>query len=133
MNSANLIPNSERTPSELREQTRRGGLASGEARRERKRIREALEAMLDAEAVLDGDTLTGAQRLALGAFEAAYRGNVKALEFIRDTVGEKPPTEQSVNLHADSVPDEIRAEIIREHTKARFTELLDCFQPPEEP
>jgi hypothetical protein len=35
-NPKNLIPNSERTPEELREQTRKGGIASGKARRKKK-------------------------------------------------------------------------------------------------
>ena len=34
MNNGNLIPNPERTPSELKEMARKGGIASGEARRE---------------------------------------------------------------------------------------------------
>ena len=37
-NPKNLIPNSERTPEQLREQTRKGGIASGKARREKKRL-----------------------------------------------------------------------------------------------
>ena len=44
MNPENLIPNSQRTPEELREITRKGGIASGKARREKrdrhKRIQE---------------------------------------------------------------------------------------------
>lgn len=44
MNQENLIPNSQRTPEELREITRKGGIASGKARREKrdrhKRIQE---------------------------------------------------------------------------------------------
>lgn len=44
MNPDNLIPNSQRTPEELREITRKGGIASGKARREKrdrhKRIQE---------------------------------------------------------------------------------------------
>ena len=43
-NEQNLIPNSQRTPEELREITRKGGIASGKARREKrdrhKRIQE---------------------------------------------------------------------------------------------
>ena len=35
-NPSKLIPNSQRTPEELREQTRKGGIASGEARRKKK-------------------------------------------------------------------------------------------------
>lgn len=43
MNDENLIPNSERSPSELREMGRKGGIRSGEARRRNKRIRESAE------------------------------------------------------------------------------------------
>ena len=49
-NEHNLIPNRERTPSELREMARNGGLASGEARRKRKTLKEELLLMLS-----DGD------------------------------------------------------------------------------
>ena len=40
MNEDNLIPNSERSPSELREMGRKGGIKSGESRRRKKRLRE---------------------------------------------------------------------------------------------
>lgn len=43
MNDENLIPNSERSPSELREMGRKGGIRSGEVRRQNKRIRENAE------------------------------------------------------------------------------------------
>lgn len=41
MNDKNLIPNSERSPSELREMGRKGGIKSGESRRRKKRLRES--------------------------------------------------------------------------------------------
>lgn len=41
MNDNNLIPNSERSPSELREMGRKGGIRSGESRRRKKRLRES--------------------------------------------------------------------------------------------
>lgn len=37
-NIQNLVPNSQRTPEELREITRKGGIASGKARRQRKTL-----------------------------------------------------------------------------------------------
>lgn len=40
---ANLKPNSERTPSELRAMTRKGGIASGKARREKKNLIQLFE------------------------------------------------------------------------------------------
>lgn len=38
MNNSNLIPNSERSPEELREMGRKGGIKSGEARRKKRAI-----------------------------------------------------------------------------------------------
>lgn len=40
VNDENLIPNSERSPSELQEMGRKGGIKSGESRRKNKRLRE---------------------------------------------------------------------------------------------
>ena len=40
---ANLKPNKDRTPSELREMTRKGGIASGKARREKKNLIQLFE------------------------------------------------------------------------------------------
>lgn len=46
-NEQNLIPNSKRTPSELREQTRKGGIRSGEVRRQRKLAKDIMIALLN--------------------------------------------------------------------------------------
>ena len=45
-NEKNLIPNSERTPSDLREMCSNGGKASGVARRRKKSLREAADLYL---------------------------------------------------------------------------------------
>lgn len=42
-NEQNLIPNSQRTPEELREMTRKGGIKSGEIRRKKRTMREIAE------------------------------------------------------------------------------------------
>lgn len=46
MNEQNLIPNSQRTPSERRELARKAGIASGKARLRKKHGRELAQAML---------------------------------------------------------------------------------------
>lgn len=43
MNSSNLIPNTERTPEELREMGRKGGIASGKARRKKKKLQQEVK------------------------------------------------------------------------------------------
>lgn len=55
-NEKNLIPNSERTPSELREICSKGGKASGAARRRKRSLREAADLLLSLP-VKDPDTL----------------------------------------------------------------------------
>ena len=49
MNDKNLIPNSERSPKEVRENGRKGGIKSGQVRREQKTYREMAKAMLSAQ------------------------------------------------------------------------------------
>lgn len=46
-NEENLIPNSERTPSELREMTQKGGRNSGISRRRKKSMKQKLQALLE--------------------------------------------------------------------------------------
>ncbi len=82
MNENNLIPTSERSKSEVREIGRKGGIASGKARRERKTLREELLLLLE-----KGDTQ---EKISLAMIKEALDGNTKAFEVIRDTIGEKP-------------------------------------------
>ena len=110
MNEKNLIPNSERTPSELREMARKGGLASVEARRKRKTLKEELLLLLS-----DGDIQ---EKISLALINEAISGNnagsvTKAFEVIRDTIGERPvervqETQTVVDMSAFST-DEIKA------------------------
>lgn len=46
MNDKNLIPNSERTPSELREIASKGGKKSGESRRRKKTMKQVMDMLL---------------------------------------------------------------------------------------
>ena len=105
MNEKNLIPNSERTPSELREMARNGGLASGEARRKRKTLKEELLLMLEDEEVQ--------KSVAVALIQEAQSGNVKAFGMLRDTIGERPvervqATQTVVDMSAFST-EEIKA------------------------
>ena len=93
-NEQNLIPNDERTPSERRENARKAGIASGEARRARKTLRAELETLLSMPTV---DKETGEKKdttvqsaITAALVKQALRGNIRAFEIIRDTIGEKP-------------------------------------------
>lgn len=99
MNDENLIPNSQRTPSELREITRKGGKASGRARRDKRALKEILTTLLelpysDAEghpgvSPITGKPLSNGEALMTTAFQKAMGGNMKALGKIIDILGVK--------------------------------------------
>lgn len=81
-NNENLVDLRDRTTEEQREIARKGGIASGEARRRRKTLKEELLALLS-----EGDIQ---EKISLAILEKAKSGDTKAYEVIRDTVGEKP-------------------------------------------
>ena len=72
---------------------RMGGIASGEARRERKTLKEELLLLL-----ANGDTQ---EKISLSLIQQALEGNTKAFEIIRDTVGEKPVDKVEAEVNSD--------------------------------
>ena len=87
----NLIPTTKRSKEEARELGRKGGKASGEARRKKRDIRLAMEALLEKTYKgKNGKELTGAEAIALKQMEKALKGDTKAFEVVRDTSGQKP-------------------------------------------
>ena len=77
-----------------------GGIASGESKQEGKRMLKALEFVLNSP-VAKNEQLFGEQttQLMLGMHALAEKmkaGDVKAAEFIRDLIGEKPDTNITV-------------------------------------
>ena len=89
--TSNLIPQSERTKEEQRRIARQGGIASGKARAEKRDLRKALELLLE-QTFTDkkGVTKTGAQAITERLFSEVMKGNIRAFEVLRDTVGQKP-------------------------------------------
>lgn len=78
-----------KTPSteEARERGRKGGIKSGKVRKERKKLKEELEALL---MLKDESGSTNQERMSLSLIKEALLGNTKAFEVIRDTIGENP-------------------------------------------
>ena len=91
-NNENLRPfTSEQSHEEAVENGRKGGIASGEAKRAKKSLREAMQILMDADLTgKDGKTMTGTEAMAAKAFQAALKGDWKAWELVRDTAGQKP-------------------------------------------
>lgn len=108
-NERNLIPNSERSPSEVRENGRKGGIKSGESRRRRKTLKEELLLLLESNNVQ--------QSVATALINEAIEGNnagsvARAFEVIRDTVGEKPVDKVMIAEIDPSVIDEVERAVL---------------------
>lgn len=73
---------------EHKEQCRQAGIKSGEARRDRKTLGEQLKIIL-----AQGDNQ---ERLCMALFQSALKGNYKAFNSLRDTIGEMPTQKQEV-------------------------------------
>lgn len=111
-----IVPTSE----QARENGRKGGLASGEARRNKKLLRDCIDYLLEREDKTvqheDGTPMSGAEQLAYNLFVKALSETdtakaAKAFEVLRDTAGQKPvdkvQMENKVDVAASA--DRIRA------------------------
>lgn len=113
-NEQNLKPNSERSPKEVRENGAKGGIASGEARRRKRDLKLAIQALLEAD-VKDkrtGEVMSGAEALAVAQYRKALKGDTKAFEVLRDTSGQKPVEKvEQVNIDGEYLDkvNELRA------------------------
>lgn len=90
-NEQNLIKNSERTPSERRENAKKAGVASGKARRKKANLKKAFETILQADVASPnvkkqleelGFDSTNEMALAMVMMQKAMKGNVRAFEQI---------------------------------------------------
>lgn len=82
-----------RSAEEARKKGKKGGIASGEARRRKKTMRELLEIAMERP---QGDKTT-AEAITVALLEKALSGDVKAYEVVRDTLGENPKVKQEVS------------------------------------
>ena len=109
-NEQNLIPNSQRTPSELREMTQKGGIKSGQVRAERKKFKELFDNYLDKivtnEQIKEqmkqfgfaDEECTNKNAMVFAQYKEALKGSTQAFVAVRDTMGEKP-IEQVENIN----------------------------------
>lgn len=87
MNNENLrIPTSE----EAREIGRKGGQKSGEVRKAKKTMRQMLDYLLEKEIKTNKGEMSTLEAIMVSMIAKASKGDVRATEFIRDTIGQKP-------------------------------------------
>ena len=91
-NIGNLKPLS---TEKAREIGRKGGIASGKAKREKKTLKMELEALLE---IMDekGDSVQ--KKMSFALIKKAIKGDVRAFETIRDTIGQKPKENLNIDF-----------------------------------
>lgn len=94
-NIENLIPVSQRTSEELREMTRKGGIASGKARREKATMKKLLRQMLEETAPKDKHGRSYMELATLGLITGAIKGDSRNYKVMLETLGEYNNTEEN--------------------------------------
>lgn len=106
-NTKGLIQNQGLTPSERRESARNAGLASGEARKKRKALKDLMEIALQMEEKNESyrslmkkagwKDMDQMSVITQGLIQRAKTGDVQAYNAIRDIIGEKPTDKMEVS------------------------------------
>ena len=105
-NEENLIPfTSEQSREEASKNGRIGGIKSGESRRAKKTMKEMLDYLLEKEIENQktGEKVTCREAMLSSMIKKAIKGDVKACQFVRDTIGEAPVTKTELT-GKDGVP-----------------------------
>lgn len=87
------------TSDEARENGKKGAEKSAQVRRARKTLKEELLCLLES-----GDIQN---KISLALLKKAQKGNIKAFEVIRDTIGEKPIEIQEITVDKPVIIDDI--------------------------
>ena len=113
-NNKNLKPQNKRTKKEQREIARKGGIASGKARKEKADLKKQLLVWLDAEVARDkeGNSITGAEYMVQVAVREMKKGSPRFWELMRDTAGFKPIDKVMVAEVEQDVIDEVEKAIL---------------------
>ena len=102
------------------DEAKKGGQKSGETRRRKKDLKMCLNILMEQELSDEenGNTMSGAEALALKAFREALDGNPKFWEIVRDTAGQKPVEKVMVAEVEQSTLDEIE-DLVAESKKSK--------------
>jgi len=78
-----------RSKAEAKELGKKGGIASGKKRREKRSLRQRLEVLLESPSK-DNPKLDNGEMVCISLIKKAMKGDVAAFSVLRDTIGQKP-------------------------------------------
>lgn len=135
----NLMPiqevNSRRSREQHSEDSRKGGVKSGEVRRERKKIADQINLLLSLpfpdiqdkkgrqlkqtfyQLGIDPDNIDNQMAMVISMWQKAIKGDVQAFNTLRDTVGEKPKETITIDNSIDETINEVDEYLCRKKKK----------------
>lgn len=102
------------TTEEAQKMGRKGGIASAKARREKKALKDTLEELLampikdgksqDIDKIksiagIKGKNITMQEAIMVAMLNKAAKGDVRAAEYVRDTIGQKPDSRMNIDMN----------------------------------
>lgn len=123
-NIENLVPQNTRTKEEQREIAKKGGVASGKARRRKKAMKDialafgkenapdrVIAKLIQLGMLEQGEKCSMDEALMLAQYGKALSGNTRAAEFVRDTSGQKPKDEVEISTKGSKKLDDIMSQL----------------------
>ena len=104
-----------------REEAKKGGIKSGQVRKEKKLMKDCFKLLMSLPSKndklksqikslgIEDEDITNQMAVTISMFQQALKGNVRASEFIQDTMGEKPVDKQEVDYKNNPVDDLIKS------------------------
>ena len=118
-NIENLKPRTELSKEEAVAMGRKGGIASGKARAEKKMIKDNIELLLSLpiknaktkeqlkQLGIDDNEMNNQMALVIAMYQKALKGDVSAFNTLRDTIGQRP-VEKTEIAQAPIINDDIK-------------------------
>ena len=120
-NTENLIPFNERTEDEHRAIATKGGIKSGESRRQKKAFKELFENILSENGgIVNNEQVSKKEMVAMRAISILTSSETKdgdflrAFEIVRNTIGEKPAEKIQVAEVSQDIIDEVERIVMNE-------------------
>lgn len=140
MAQEDLIPCSKRTKEEAKELGRKGGVASGRARRDKRDLRKVFEALLPLQmkdkkgepliSPITGKPMSLLETIATATLQGAIKGDTRHLNVMLDVLGWKAPIVQEVT---QTITDTRTIEEMKEQLERlrKFQDNEDTDKPDE--
>ena len=119
MNEQNLRPCEHKF---TQEEAKKGAQKSAEARRKKRDLKLAIQTLLEAD-IKDkktGETMSGAEAIAIAQFRKAMKGDSKAFEILRDTSGQSVVQKVAVAEVNQDIIDDIEKMVMNDELKEWF-------------